>query len=113
MSKISEFFTPDMMMAVGFFIVGHALGWFAGNAQFVWEFWKDKPVILRQVSKWNYTKLEIVRKSIIAKKKIKKDEILTKENLTVKRPGGGISPMKWDTIIGTKASKNYNEDDLI
>ena len=45
MSKISEFFTPDMMMAVGFFIVGHALGWFAGNAQFVWEFWKDKPVL--------------------------------------------------------------------
>jgi len=45
MSKISEFFTPDMMMAVGFFIAGHALGWFAGNAQFVWEFWKDKPVL--------------------------------------------------------------------
>ena len=68
---------------------------------------------IKKPSKSEIPNIEIVRKSIIAKKKIKKDEILTEENLTVKRPGGGISPMKWDTIIGTKASKNYNEDDLI
>ena len=67
---------------------------------------------IKKPSKSEIPNIEIVRKSIIAKK-IKKDEILTEENLTVKRPGGGISPMKWDTVIGTKASKNYNEDDLI
>ena len=65
MSKVSEFFTHDMLIAVGFFIVGHMLGWFAGNAQFVWEFWKDKPVILRQAKKWDYTKLKKVKKIIL------------------------------------------------
>ena len=55
----------------------------------------------------------IVRKSIVAKKDIKKGEILSLENVTVKRPGSGINPMKWDEIIGTKATKDYKEDDLI
>ncbi len=68
---------------------------------------------VKKPSKSEFPNIEIVRKSIIAKTKIKKNEILTEDNLTVKRPGGGISPMKWDTIIGTKASKDYNEDDLI
>ena len=57
--------------------------------------------------------INIVRKSIVAKTKIKKGEIFTKKNLTAKRPGGGISPMRWDSIIGKKAMKNYNEDELI
>ena len=57
--------------------------------------------------------IEIVRKSIVAKKDIKKGEILSLENVTVKRPGSGINPMKWDEIIGTKATKDYKEDDLI
>jgi len=55
----------------------------------------------------------IARKSIVASKDIKKGEILSTENLTVKRPGTGISPMRWDEIIGTKADKSYSEDDLI
>lgn len=55
----------------------------------------------------------VARKSIVALKDIKEGEFLTKENLTVKRPGNGISPMKWDEVLGTKASKNYKEDDLI
>lgn len=55
----------------------------------------------------------VARKSIVAMKAIKKGEVFTDENLTVKRPGSGISPMKWDEIIGTTATKNYNEDDLI
>lgn len=55
----------------------------------------------------------IARKSIVAAKPIKKGETFTKDNLTVKRPGEGISPMKWDQIIGTKADKNYREDDFI
>ncbi len=55
----------------------------------------------------------IARKSIVANCSIKKGELLTETNLAIKRPGGGISPMKWDTIIGTIANKNYKEDDLI
>ncbi|MDR1475350.1 MAG: N-acetylneuraminate synthase [Holosporales bacterium] len=55
----------------------------------------------------------IVRKSIIAKHNIKKGEAFSEENLTTKRPGNGVSPMKWDAIIGTIAKKDYQEDDLI
>ena len=56
---------------------------------------------------------EIVRKSIVAKREIFIGDILTDENITIKRPGNGISPMKWDIIKGTKAKRNYQEDDLI
>jgi len=57
--------------------------------------------------------IKIVRKSIVAKTKIKKGERLSKKNITIKRPGTGMSPMKWEKILGTKAIKNYNIDDLI
>lgn len=57
--------------------------------------------------------ISIARKSIIAKYKIKEGEIFTEENLTVKRPGNGISPMKWFEVIGTKAKRNFEEDELI
>ncbi|TPN87875.1 N-acetylneuraminate synthase [Aquimarina algicola] len=56
---------------------------------------------------------EVARKSIVAKKDIKKGDVLSNENITVKRPGSGISPMQWDHVIGTIASKDYQEDDLI
>ena len=55
----------------------------------------------------------IVRKSIVAAKEIKKGEIFTKDNLTVKRPGNGISPLKWDDLIGKHSNKNYKPEDLI
>jgi len=55
----------------------------------------------------------IVRKSIIARCVIKKGERLTEDNLTVKRPGTGISPMKWDKLIGTLAETDYQTDELI
>ena len=55
----------------------------------------------------------IARKSLVAEKPILKGEVFTQENLTVKRPGTGISPMRWDEIIGQKASKNYQQDELI
>jgi N,N'-diacetyllegionaminate synthase len=57
--------------------------------------------------------IEVARKSIVAAKPIKKGELLTKENLTIKRPGNGISPMRWDEIVGTKAIKDYEEDELL
>ena len=57
--------------------------------------------------------ISVVRKSIVASCKIKKGELLTKDNLTVKRPSGGISPMRWDDIIGTVSKNNYMQDDPI
>lgn len=57
--------------------------------------------------------IEIARKSIVASQEIKEGEILSEKNITVKRPGNGISPMKWDEIIGTFATKNYKPDELI
>ena len=55
----------------------------------------------------------IARKSIVAAKDIRKGETFTEQNLTVKRPGIGISPMRWDEIIEQKAERNYKADELI
>ena len=55
----------------------------------------------------------IVRKSIVTAKDIRKGEPFSEENLTVKRPGTGISPMRWDEIIGQKAERNYKTDEII
>ena len=57
--------------------------------------------------------IEIVRKSIVASKDIKKGEILSEQNITTKRPGNGISPIKWFEVIGTKAIKDFTKDELI
>lgn len=55
----------------------------------------------------------VARKSIIAKRDIKKGETLSEENITTRRPGNGISPMRWFDILGTKAIKDFAEDELI
>lgn len=55
----------------------------------------------------------IARKSIIARRAIRKGEELTEENLTVKRPGSGISPMRWFEVLGTRAVRDFEEDELI
>ena len=55
----------------------------------------------------------VARKSIVAKKNIKKGEILTEENITTMRPGNGISPMKWFDVLGTKAIRDFEEEELI
>lgn len=57
--------------------------------------------------------ISIARKSIVASKKIKKGEILNEENLAVKRPGTGISPMMWYEVQGKIAQNDFEEDDLI
>ena len=57
--------------------------------------------------------IDIVRKSIVAKTTIKKGDVLNENNLTIKRPGRGLSPMSWDKVINTKAKKDYQEDELI
>jgi len=55
----------------------------------------------------------IIRKSIVAIKSINKGETFNDNNIGVKRPGSGISPMKWDDIIGQTSRKNFNVDDII
>ena len=67
----------------------------------------------KQVSESEMKNIEIARKSIVAKTDIVKGEIFSDSNLTTKRPGYGISPMRWDEIIGQTAQKDFNADDLI
>ena len=55
----------------------------------------------------------VVRKSIVAARDINKGNIFTEDNITVKRPGTGVSPMEWDSIIGRKAIRGFSEDELI
>lgn len=55
----------------------------------------------------------VARKSIIAACNINKGEVLTEKNLTTKRPGNGISPMHWYEVLGTKAIRDFEEDELI
>ncbi|MBE5859791.1 MAG: N-acetylneuraminate synthase [Butyrivibrio sp.] len=55
----------------------------------------------------------VARKSIIAAKDIKKGEVFTEDNLTTKRPGNGISPMLWNSILGQRAVRDFSEDELI
>lgn len=57
--------------------------------------------------------IAIARKSIIAKTEIRKGSLLTADNLTTKRPGNGISPMRWNEVIGTRAIRDFQEDELI
>ncbi len=68
---------------------------------------------IKKTSKSEAKNKAIARKSIVASKFIKKGEKFTEENLTTKRPGTGISPMKWDEIINKTAKKDFNPDDLI
>jgi len=67
----------------------------------------------KKVSKSEAPNKEIVRKSIVAKVKIKQGELLSEENLTTKRSKEGISPMQWDTIIGQRAKRDYEVDAVI
>lgn len=56
---------------------------------------------------------EIARKSIVAKCPIRAGERLTEDNLTTKRPGNGISPMRWNDVVGKTAVRDFAEDELI
>ena len=57
--------------------------------------------------------IDVARKSIVAKCAIKKGDILSEKNISTKRPGAGINPMKWDDVLGGIAIKNYQKDELI
>jgi N,N'-diacetyllegionaminate synthase len=68
---------------------------------------------LKTITNSEKPNIDVVRKSIVVKKEIKKGEIFTDNNLTTKRPGNGINPMKWDSVIGKVAKKKYNIDDML
>ncbi len=67
----------------------------------------------KHVSESERKNIAIARKSIVAAKDIKAGEVFTEENLTVKRPGNGISPMRWEEILGMSAKRDFSEDELI
>ncbi len=67
----------------------------------------------KRVTESERANLSVARKSIVAKIDIKKGEIFSDHNLTTKRPGTGISPMKWNSVIGTVAIRDFQKDELI
>ncbi len=67
----------------------------------------------KRISASEIKNLKVARKSIVAKKRIKKGELFSEYNLCTKRPGTGISPMKWEEIIGLRSKKDYEIDELI
>lgn len=67
----------------------------------------------KQLLAGEYENRAIARKSIVAATSIRKGELFSETNLTTKRPGTGISPMKWNEIIGIPANKDYDPDELI
>lgn len=67
----------------------------------------------KKPSKSEIKNINIARKSIVAKRNINKGEVLNEDNITCKRPGGGISPMEWFDVIGTTAVRDFVEDEMI
>ncbi|UOG35393.1 N-acetylneuraminate synthase [Leptospira noguchii] len=68
---------------------------------------------IKKPSSSEFKNISIARKSIVAASSIKAGEIFTRENLTTKRPGDGISPMRLNEVIGLKAKRDFFEDELI
>ena len=68
---------------------------------------------IKQPSSSEIKNRAIARKSIVASEEIHAGELFTEKNITVKRPGTGITPMKWDEVIGKVAKRDFAEDELI
>lgn len=68
---------------------------------------------IKEPSESEIKNILVARKSIVAQVEISKGEFFTLENITVKRPGNGISPMLWDEVIGKRAEKDFKVDELI
>lgn len=68
---------------------------------------------IKRVTESEAKNKEIMRKSIVAQCKIKKGDMFSDKNIMVKRPGTGISPMKWESVLGKIADKDYEKDDMI
>lgn len=68
---------------------------------------------IKKPSKSEKKNIAVARKSIVASRQIKAGEVFSEANVAVKRPGGGINPMRWDEVVGQVAQRNYEEDDPI
>lgn len=68
---------------------------------------------VKQPSESERKNIAVARKSIVALTDIKKGELFTEENITVKRPGNGVSPMRWFEVLGNRAARDFQEDELI
>ncbi|MCS7214643.1 MAG: N-acetylneuraminate synthase [Thermodesulfovibrio sp.] len=68
---------------------------------------------IKRIAKSEIKNITLVRKSIVAKKNIKKGDILNEENITTKRPAMGINPMRWNEVIGKVAKRDFKEGELI
>ena len=67
----------------------------------------------KTVSESERKNIAIARKSIVAASNIKQGDLFTDENITVKRPGDGISPMRWEEVLGRQAKRDFAADELI
>jgi N,N'-diacetyllegionaminate synthase len=68
---------------------------------------------IKQLTPSEMKNKDVARKSLVAIQLIKKGEIFTAHNITAKRPGGGISPMRWNEFLGKRAIRNFDVDELI
>lgn len=68
---------------------------------------------VKEASESEKPNIKVARKSIVASKEIKKGDVFTEENITIKRPGTGISPMMWDHVLGDLATMDYQIDSQI
>lgn len=68
---------------------------------------------IKRLTSHEFKNQAIARKSLVAKGSIKAGDIFSAQNITAKRPGTGISPMRWDEFIGQFAQRHYEDDDLI
>ena len=67
----------------------------------------------KRVTESERPNIVVARKSIVASRPIAKGEMLTEENIAVKRPGNGVSPMLWDSVLGRTAPRDFQYDELI
>ena len=65
------------------------------------------PIKTEEISRLN------ARRSIVLSHDLKKDHVISKEDITYKRPGSGISPIYWDSVIGKTTSRSLNGDDVL
>ncbi len=68
---------------------------------------------IKKPTKTEEANIQVVRKSIVASRDIKKGEAFDKTNITTKRPAGGISSQRWHEVIGSIANKDYRKDEFI
>ena len=68
---------------------------------------------MKKVTESEAKNKDIARKSIVAKVPVKAGEVFTEDNITVKRPGNGISPMRWYEVLGQVAKRDFSLDELI